>query len=184
MYAVKFKYPKWFAFDRRMDGTKSSALDHDLDRARWNDSNGSMFEVKGDVEQGRLNKPGSPIGGPLLTFDSSSEDGRTVDGIEAPRSPQLMGPPSLGRGVSTESGLPPRPMNLAHLPGPPELGPRGDSTGRPMGMGHRRGISTQSSGNSWAWGLAVQDFSGASSLSPHSSEDEYDDEFDDVKSET
>lgn len=52
-----------------------------------------------------------------------------------------------------------------------------DTTSQPRhpGSGHRRELSTQSSGNGWGWGVAVPDFV-ATSLSPPSSSDEEDDE--------
>jgi hypothetical protein len=144
MYIIKIRLPMWFLFDKRFD-SKVNTESQD-----FNDPS-SLAEMQPSSSPGptfvRRN-------GPLLSFDSGSEDGS---------SSPLPPPPDL---IRTDSLGARSPLQLV----------RTDSLGqgRPPGSGHRRGISTQSSGSSWAWGLAVQDFV-VKSLSPPSSSDEDDD---------
>jgi hypothetical protein len=95
--------------------------------------------------------------GPLLSLESlnSEEAGSVSSG------------PELIRGDSLNARTPPDLLRTDSL-----------TDRKPPGAGHRRGVSTQSSGSGWAWGLAVQDFV-AKSLSPPSSSDEEDDDLND-----
>ena len=140
MYIIKLRVRQVFSYDRRLED-KIATESQEFSQSQ------SSLEMQNQALEPRR-------GGPLLSFDSASEDG----------SPLPAPPPGLARSDSASSK---NPLELV----------RGDSmgTGRPPGSGHRRGVSTQSSGGSWAWGVVVQDFV-AKSLSPNSSsEDEEDD---------
>ena len=140
MYIVKLRISKWFSYDRRLED-KIATESQEFSRSA------SSLEMQLHANEPRRS-------GPLLSFDSLSEDG----------SPLPSPPTGLGR---TDSSSSRNPVELV----------RNDSIGpsRPHGSGHRRGVSTQSSGGSWAWGVAVQDFV-AKSVSPPTSSGEEDDD--------
>ena len=93
--------------------------------------------------------------GPLLSFDSASETG------SLPPPPEFIRTDSIGAQT------------------PPELFRVDSGPGRAPGSGHRRGISTQSSGSGWGWGVAVQDLALKNTRAPSTS-DEDDDLLDDM----